>query len=88
MAGLASYSLTVGGFEAALLAFVVASVVLVGLVFAAAFGVTRAQKQTIEQIKTQAPRVKSWGGWILVAVGVWFLTLAVFADFFAAVFPV
>ena len=77
-----------GGFEAALLAFVVASVVLVGLVFAAAFVVSRAQDQTIERIRVQAPRVKTWGGWILVTVGIWFLTLAVFADFFADIFPV
>lgn len=77
-----------GGFEAALLAFVAASLVLVGLVFAAAFGVARAQDQMMERIKTQAARVKNWGGWILVAVGVWFLTLALFADFFAEIFPV
>jgi len=67
---------------------VAASLALVGLVFAAAFGVARAQDQTIERIKAQAPRVKKWGGWILVAVGSWFLTLAIFADFFAEVFPV
>lgn len=65
-----------------------ASLVLVGLVFAAAFGVARAEAPTIERIKVQAPRVKTWGGGILVAVGVWFLALAVFADFFAEVFPV
>lgn len=77
-----------GGFRAALLAFVVASFVLVGMVFAAAFTVARAQDETISRIKAQAPRVKAWGGWILVAVGTWFLTLATFADFFAGVFPV
>ena len=66
----------------------VASIVLIGLVFAAAFGVAGAQDQTIEKIKAQAPRVKKWGGWILTVVGVWFLTLAIFADFFAEVFPV
>lgn len=77
-----------GGFAAAFSAFVVASIVLVGLVFAAAFGVAGAQEQTIERIKAQAPRVKRWGGWILTVVGIWFLVLAVFADFFAEVFPV
>lgn len=54
----------------------------------AAFSVARAQDQTIERIKGQAPRVKRWGGWVLVTVGVWFLTLALFVDFFADVFPV
>ena len=77
-----------GGFQAALVAFVVASVVLTGLVFAAAFGVARAQDETIERIRAQAPRVKRWGGAILVAVGVWFLALASFADVFAGLFPV
>lgn len=77
-----------GGFEAAFLAFVVASLALVGLVFAAAFTVAKAQNETISRIKAQSPRVKKWGGWILVAVGIWFLTLATFADFFADMFPV
>ena len=56
--------------------------------FTAAFGVTRAESATLERITVQAATVKRWGGWILVAVGVWFLVLAVFADFFADIFPV
>jgi hypothetical protein len=32
--------------------------------------------------------VKRWGGRIFVAVGIWFLALAVFAHFFAHLFPV
>ncbi len=77
-----------GGFAAAFTAFVVAALVLVGLVFIAAFSVTRAENATLERIKVQAPTVKRWGGRILVAVGVWFLLLAIFAEFFADVFPV
>ncbi|MBW3658582.1 MAG: hypothetical protein KY457_08080 [Actinobacteria bacterium] len=61
---------------------------LVVLVFAAAFGVARAEESTLERIQVQAPVVKRWAGWILVAVGVWFLVLAVFADVFAGIFPV
>jgi hypothetical protein len=67
---------------------VVASIVLVGLVFAAAFNVAGAQDRTIQRIKAQAPTVKKWGGWIVTVVGVWFLILAAFADFFAEIFPV
>jgi hypothetical protein len=67
---------------------VIASVVLIGLVFAAAFGVARAQDQTIAHIRASAPRVKRWAGWILAAVGAWLLVLAAFADFFAGIFPV
>lgn len=70
------------------MAFVVASLVLVGLVFTAAFGVGKAQDETIERIKARAPQIKKWGGWILTGVGVWFLVLATFADFFAGIFPV
>lgn len=66
----------------------VAAIVLVGLVFAAAFTVSGAEERTLERIKAQAPTVKKWGGWILVAVGSWFLVLAVFADFFEHIFPV
>lgn len=77
-----------GGFQAAFVAFVVASVVLILLVFGAAFGVAGAQDQTVERLKAEAPRVKKWGGWILTVVGVWFLVLAAFADFFAGIFPV
>lgn len=56
--------------------------------FTAAFLVAGAEESTLERIKVQAPTVKRWGGWILIAVGVWFLTLAVFAGFFAGIFPV
>jgi multisubunit Na+/H+ antiporter MnhB subunit len=58
------------------------------LLFAAAFGVARAEEATLDRVKAQAPTVKRWGGRILIAVGVWFLVLALFADFFEGVFPV
>jgi cytochrome c biogenesis protein CcdA len=61
---------------------------LVILVFAAAFGVARAEEATLEGVKVQAPTVKRWGGRILIAVGVWFLVLAIFADVFEGIFPV
>lgn len=61
---------------------------LVMLVFAAAFGVAHAQEATLERVTAQAPTVKRWGGRILIALGLWFLALAVFADAFAGIFPV
>ena len=61
---------------------------MVALVFTAAFSVASAEQRTLERIKAQAPTVKRGAGWILVTVGVWFITLAVFADFFARLFPV
>lgn len=88
MAGLAGYALTVGGFAAAFTAFTVAAVVLVGLVFFSAFAVAGAQESTHQRIRAQAPTVKNWGGRVLIVLGVWFIALAVFADFFAELFPV
>jgi thiosulfate reductase cytochrome b subunit len=67
---------------------VVAAIVMVGLLFAAAFTVASAEEGTLERIKAQAPAVKRWAGWVLVAVGVWFIILAVFADLFMRIFPV
>lgn len=61
---------------------------LVGLLFTAAFTVSRAQQSTVERIQASAPAVKKWGGAVLVAVGLWFISLAVFADFFAQYFTV
>ena len=77
-----------GGFTAAILAFGVAAVVLVGLLFTAALTVSRAQQATIERIQASAPAVKKWGGAILIVVGLWFISLALFADFFAQYFTV
>jgi len=88
MAGLAGHALTTGGFAAALTAFVATGVVLVALLFAAALGVAIAQQELTAQLKTSAATIKRWGGHVLIAVGVWLLALAAFADTFARVFPV
>ena len=61
---------------------------LVGLLFAAALTVARAQEGLLARIQAHAPVVKRWSGVVLLVVGVWFLALAAFADFFADVFPV
>lgn len=69
-------------------AFVAAAVTLIGLVFTAALTVAGAQEKTLRTIKSQTLAIKRWGGWILIGVGIWFVLLAVFADFFAGVLPV
>jgi hypothetical protein len=56
--------------------------------FALALALAAAQEETVRSMREGAPAVKRWGGRILVAVGIWFLALAVFAHFFAHVFPV
>lgn len=72
----------------ALSAFVAAAITIMVCVFAAATGVVSAEQATLERIEAKAPQVKRWTGGVVVAVGVWFVVLAVFADVFADVFPV
>lgn len=52
------------------------------------FLIGSAQERTVARLKTGSKEVKRWGGFILVAVGTWFVVLAIWADFFAGVFPV
>lgn len=61
---------------------------LVVLLFAAAAGVALAREGFTERLRSGAPAVKRWGGNVLVAVGLWLVALAVFADAFARLFPV
>ena len=56
--------------------------------FALAVLVATAQQATVEAVQAGAPAVKRWGGRILLVVGAWLIALAVFAGFFARVFPV
>ncbi len=61
---------------------------MVLLMFTLALTIGAAQQHTVEAMRAGAPTVKRWGGRILMLVGGWFITLGVFADFFADVFPV
>lgn len=65
-----------------------AALALVALVFVLSLALATTQERTVEAMREGAPAVKRWGGRILMAVGVWFIALAVFAGFFARVFPV
>jgi cytochrome c biogenesis protein CcdA len=70
------------------MAFVMAGIVLVAMFVALSFVVGRAQERTLQRLRESATEVKRWGGWILVGVGTWFVILAIWADFFAEIFPV
>ncbi len=70
------------------MAFGIAALMIVILMFVLALVVGAAQQRTVDALKAGAPTVKRWGGRVLVIVGVWFITLGVFSDFFADVFPV
>lgn len=58
------------------------------LVFAVVFLVAGAQEVVVERLKASAPAIKRWGGALLLVVGTWMFVLGLFAEAFAAVFPV
>jgi hypothetical protein len=69
-------------------AFITAAIVIVLLMFFTASIIASAQERIIKAIRARIVDVKRWGGWLLVLVGVWFLFLAAFVDFFTRLFPV
>lgn len=77
-----------GGQGAAFAAFVTAALTMALLMLALAFLVGAAQQRVINTLKEGTQQVKKWSGAILFLVGAWLIVLAVWADFFARVFPV
>jgi hypothetical protein len=77
-----------GGHGSAFGAFVVAGLVLVVMFIGLSLVIGSAQERTVKRIQARSTEVKRWGGWILVAIGTWFVSLAIWADFFAKLFPV
>jgi hypothetical protein len=71
-----------------LVAFINASVVIIILIFLLAYAISAAQEGVVAAVKARVSEVKRWGGWILIIIGAWFILLAIFAGFFARVFPV
>ena len=61
---------------------------IVLLMFALVLAIATAQQRAIGYASAIAPRVKRWGGRILILVGTWFVALGIFAGFFTRVFPV
>lgn len=58
------------------------------LMFALAILIGAAQQRVVETLKAGTQRVKQWSGLVLLLVGSWLIALAVWADFFARIFPV
>lgn len=56
------------------------------------FGLTvlvgTAQERVVNALKGGSSKVKRWSGLVLIAVGLWLIALAVWADFFSRLFPV
>lgn len=66
----------------------IAAAALVLLVFTASVSLARAEDRTMRRIGANVPKIKRWGGWVLIVVGAWLLALAVFSGFFSRLFPV
>lgn len=47
------------------------------LLVAGSLVVSSVQAEALRPVRMTGPAVRRWGGWVLVAVGVWFLVLAV-----------
>lgn len=69
-------------------AYAVAATTMVVLILGAASLARRGSSGRLGALHHFAPRVKRWGGWLLVVVGTWFLTLSAFSRTFEQVFSV
>ncbi len=78
VAGLAAQTLTIGARETAL-AFGVSAMVFVALILVASLAVAYLDADTFRSVRSTGPTVKRWSGLVLVAVGLWFVTLALVA---------
>lgn len=65
-----------------------AAITIVLLIFGTSYAIGTAQEGVVARLRSSTPAVKRWGGYILVAVGTWFLVLSVFAELFFGIFPV
>jgi cytochrome c biogenesis protein CcdA len=66
----------------------VAGLMIVLLLFGLAIAIGLAQDTFVAKLRAEAPRVKRWGGVILVVVGLWTITIGIWAEFFSRFFPV
>lgn len=72
----------------AFITFVVVAITMIILFFSLAAGIALAEEQVISSIKARTEDIKRWGGYILIGVGIWFISLTVFVDFFVSIFSV
>lgn len=61
---------------------------IVLLLFGLAIAIGLAQDEFIAKLRAEAPQVKRWGGVILIIVGLWTITIGIWAAFFSQFFPV
>ena len=59
------------------MAFATAAVVFVGLLVTASVAVSVVSNEALRPVRLTGPAVRRWSGFVLVAVGAWFVLLAV-----------
>ena len=75
LAGLAAQSLTVGTAQT-IWAFTTVAVIFAVLLVAASVIVASATTEALRPIRMTGSTVKRWSGFVLLAVGAWFIVLA------------
>jgi len=80
--------LIIGGAGAAFVAFVVAAIVMVLLMFGLSLLIATAQEHIVNVLRANVAQIKRWGGAILIAVGLWLIALAIWANFFLQILVV
>lgn len=75
LAGLAAQALVVGPAQATL-GFAVAAVVFIALLVSASVVVSSVSSEALRPVRMTGHAVRRWSGFVLIAVGVWFIVLA------------
>jgi cytochrome c biogenesis protein CcdA len=63
-------------------------VVLVALLFGLTAVIWTAQRETLRRMQARVGDVKRWAGYVLLAVGIWLIATAIFAQQLTSVFRV
>lgn len=75
LAGLAAQTLTIGA-KQTFLAFATSAAIFVALIVSASVAVSFLTIEALKPVRTTGPAVKRWSGFVLMAVGLWFVILA------------
>jgi hypothetical protein len=76
LAGLAAHSLTVSTAQV-IAAFATTAVVFVALLITAAVVVSSVSAEALRPVRMTGTAVRRWSGYVLIAIGAWFVVLAV-----------
>lgn len=76
LAGLAAQTLTVGTTQT-IWAFATTAVVFATLLITASVVVSTVSVETLRPVRMTGHAVKRWSGYVLIALGVWFVLLAI-----------